>query len=215
MSSLILSAYDLLRSLKSPEEARHASRVICTPCNLPDTETDPRESRPPRPSVRPPVVRWRFFGPFAFATIRPSDVQGPGPKAQGTAPRERRTLDLRICHLCSVHTARNTGEDGERPRPRPRFQSFIYRTHACANGIYGDGDLRGGRTDSRFPNPGSESRRHIAIGCNCRYWPCPVSSVQCPTCDVQCAVQYARKSECLPGKGGSARCDVWSTYPDS
>ena len=212
MSSLILSAYDLLRSLKSPEEARHASRVICTPCNLPDTETDPRESRPPRPSVRPSSAGDSSGHSHSPPSVRPtSKVQGPRPKA----PRERRTLDLHICHLCSVHTARNTGEDGERPRPRPRFQSFIYRTHACANGIYGDGDLRGGRTDSRFPNPGSESRRHIAIGCNCRYWPCPVSSVQCPTCDVQCAVQYARKSECLPGKGGSARCDVWSTYPDS
>ena len=167
------------------------------------------------PSVRPPVVRWRFFGPFAFATIRPSDVQGPGAKAQGTAPRERRTLDLRICHLCSVHTARNTGEDGERPRPRPRFQSFIYRTHACANGIYGDGDLRRGGPipDSRTPGQRAGATLQL-VGCNCRYCPCPVSSVQRAMCNVQCVVQYARKSECLPGKGGSVRCDVWSTYPD-
>ena len=177
-----MSAYDLLRSLKSPEEARHASRVICTPCNLPDTETDPRESRPPRPSVRPSSAGDSSGHSHSPPSVRPtSKVQGPRPKA----PRERRTLDLHICHLCSVHTARNTGEDGERPRPRPRFQSFIYRTHACANGIYGDGDLRRG---DRFPIP--EPRvREPAPHCN---WMqssiLAVSSVQCPVSNVRCAV---------------------------
>ena len=181
MSSLILSAYDLLRSLKSPEEARHASRVICTPCNLPDTETEPRESRPPRPSVRPSSAGDSSGHSHSPPSVRPtSKVQGPRPKAP-------RAADPRSTYLPSVQCAHCTEYGGRRrapstPTPVPEF----HIPHTC---------MRKRDIWRRRPEGGGgpipEPRvREPAPHCNWMQLSIlSVSSVQRAMCNVQCAVQ--------------------------
>ena len=144
------------------------------------------------PSVRPPVVRWRFFGPFTFATIRPSDVQGPGAKAQGTA----RAADPRSTYLPSVQCAHCTEYGGRRrapstPTPVPEF----HIPHTCMRkrDIWRRRPEEGGPIpDPRAPGQRAGATLQLDAIVDIGRVQCPVSSVQRAMCSVQCNMHVSR-----------------------